>query len=226
MSRTGTRSRPGERGFTLLELLVAMVILGLTLALVGSGGRLFRDTGERLADRRDSMADLAILTTLLHERLGDAVALDFGRAGRNEASFLGTDEEARFLTLGRTIEPGGPLVLMAVGGGEDGGIEVLRAEIDATETSFAALDDTAVPKLERWPCRFPTSTSRISGARKVREPPSWHAAWQEEALLPLAVRLEPRAGRARPAADHRARFGRPWRRLCATPEAPPECVRE
>jgi prepilin-type N-terminal cleavage/methylation domain-containing protein len=225
MSRTGTHSRPDERGFTLLELLVAMVILGLTLALVGSGGRLLRDTGERLADRRDSMADLAILTTLLHERLGDAVALDFGRAGRTEASFLGTDEEARFLTLGRTIEPGGPLVLMAVGEREGGGIEVLRAEIDATESGFDALDDSG--RAEARALAMPISDVDIAyfGRKEGDRAAGWHAAWQEEALLPLAVRLDlEQAGRALPPIIVPVR--QTLASLCATPGAPPECVRE
>lgn len=225
MSQSGTRSRPGERGFTLLELLVAMVILGLTLALVGSGGRLLRDTGERLADRRDSMADLAILTTLLHERLGDAVALDFGRAGRTEASFSGTDAEARFLTLGRTIEPGGPLVLMAVGGREDGGIEVLRAEIDATETSFAALDDTRRAEARALAMSVSDVDIAYFGRKEGARAASWHAAWEEEALLPLAVRLElEQAGRALPPIIVPVRQS--LASLCATPEAPPECIRE
>ena len=225
MSRESAHSRPDERGFTLLELLVAMVILGLTLALVGSSGGLLRDTGERLADRRDSMADLAILTTLLQERLGDAVSLDFGRAGTTEASFLGTDDEARFLTLGRPIEPGKPLVLMAVSGRDGGGIEVLRAEIDATETSFAALDEPGRAEARALAMSISdvdiTYFGRKAGARAA----DWHAAWQEEVLLPLAIRLDlEQAGRALPPIIIPIRQSLPS--LCATPEAPAECFRE
>lgn len=225
MSREGRCSRPGERGFTLLELLVAMVILGLTLALVGSGGRLLRDTGERLADRRHSLADLTILTTLLQERLGDAVALDFGRAGRTEASFLGTGEEARFLTLGRSIEPGMPLVLMGVSGRDGGGIEVLRAEIDATETSFAVLDDQARVEARELAMSVTDLAFTYFGRKAGQGAASWHAAWQAEALLPLAVRLDlVQAGRALPPVIVPVRQS--LASLCATPEAPPECNRE
>jgi len=224
MSQRDILSCRSEGGFTLLELLVAMVILGLTLALVGSGGRLLRDTGERLADRRDSLADLAIVTTLLQERLGDAVALDFGRAGRTEASFLGTEEEARFLTLGRTIEPGGPLVLMAVSGREGGGIEVLRAEIDATETSFAALDDSGRATARALAMSISDVDIAYFGRKEGASAASWHATWQQEALLPLAVRLDlEQAGRPLPPIIVPVR--QTLASLCATPEPPPECIR-
>jgi len=225
MSEQGACRRSGERGFTLLELLVAMVILGLTLALVSSGGRLLRDTGERLADRRDSLADLAIVTTLLQERLGDAVTLDFGPAGRPEAAFLGTAEEARFLTLGRTIEPGKPLVLMAVARRDGGGIEVLRAGIDATETSFDALDDSGRAEARALATSISDVDISYFGRKEGERAAGWHAAWQQEALLPLAVRLDlEQAGRALPPiiVPVRQTLGA----LCATPVPPPECSRE
>lgn len=225
MRQCGSGNRPGERGFTLLELLVAMVILGLTLALVGSGGGLLRDTGERLADRRNALADLVILTTLLQERLGDAVAIDFGSTGRTEASFLGTGDEVRFLSLGRPIAPGRPLVLMAVGARDDGGIEVLRAEIGATETSFAALDDAGRAEARALALSISDVEIAYFGRKAGERAAGWHAAWEAEALLPSAVRLDlEQAGHALPPiiVPVRQTSGS----LCATPEAPPECFGE
>lgn len=222
MIKSADRSHHGERGFTLLELLVAMVILGITLTLVGSGGRLLRDTGDRLAGKRDALADLTVVTTLLQERLGDAVAVDFGRAGRTAVSFSGTRDEARFLTLGRNFEPGSPLVLMAIGKGENGGIEVLRAEIDATETSFAALDNASRTETRSLAGSVTDVEIDYFGRQDGADGAEWHTEWQEETRLPLAVRLRlQRSGRTLPPIIVPVR--QTLATLCATPEPPPVC---
>lgn len=62
MTRT---ARPGERGFTLIELMVVIVIIGLAstavvLAIPDPGGRV-RDEAERLAARTLAVRDAAII---------------------------------------------------------------------------------------------------------------------------------------------------------------------
>jgi len=222
MIKSADRGCRRDRGFTLLELLVAMVILGITLALVGSSGRLFRDTGDRLSSKRDALADLTVFTTLLHERLGDAVAVDFGRAGETAVSFSGTSDEARFLTLGRNFERGSPLVLMAIGKGEEGGIEVLRAEIDATETSFAALDNSSRTETRSLAMSVTDVEIDYFGRKDGADRAQWHVEWQEEMRLPLAVRLRLQSsGWALPPLIVPVR--QTLATLCATPEPPTEC---
>ncbi len=58
-------ARPGERGFTLIELMVVIVIIGLAstavvLAIPDPGGRV-RDEAERLAARTLAVRDAAII---------------------------------------------------------------------------------------------------------------------------------------------------------------------
>lgn len=215
-------SESGEAGFTLVEMIVALAILGLVLALLGSAAKLLRGTGDRLAERGAALADLALLDGLLQERLGDAIALDFGPPGRWVSSFDGRPDAARFMTLSPGFMPGEPLVAMAIGAAAAGGLELQRAEVAADAPGFAALE--APDRVESRRLAADVTALRLSyfGRKDGAAAAAWHATWQDERLLPRAVRLE---------LDH-ARLDLapiivPIRQslatLCATPEPGPAC---
>jgi general secretion pathway protein J len=224
MSRKLQRESGCEKGFTLLELLVAMAVLGLVMTLIGSTGRLLRETGDKLALRRDEGAELALVTTLLHERLGDAVALDFGQPGRPVASFSGNSDRVRFLTLGRSLEPSAPLVLMSINTVAEGGLELERAEIGASETSFAALETAGRFETRTLARSLGNVSIQYFGRRAGRPTSDWYDSWEEEPLLPQAVRfnLSETTDALPPIVVpiHQTHHS-----LCPSPQAPSTCVR-
>ena len=182
--------QPDQRGFTLVEVIVALVILGLIMGLLGTSARLLRGTGDRIVERGTALGDVALVTGLLQERLGDAVALDFGPEGRHVASFDGTAAGARFLTLSLGFAPGEPLVAMAIGAADGGGVELRLAELAADDPSFAALD--LQERLERRRLAPEVTGLRLGyfGRKRGASAPAWHAEWRDEPRLPRAVRLE------------------------------------
>lgn len=183
------RGADGERGFTLVEMIVALVLLGLVLALIGAGARLLRGTGERLTQRGDTLADLALFATLAQERLGDAVQLDFGPAGQPAAAFDGTAARVRFLTVAPDFQPGAPLLAMAIGAGSETGIWLELAPLAADQKDFAVLDNEDVTE-RRVLLADATSLEISYFGRHGDAEPAWHDAWQGETRMPRAVRFD------------------------------------
>lgn len=182
--------RAGEQGFTLLEVIVALMLLGLVLGLVGSGARLLRGTGDRLADRSAMLGDLTLLTTILQERLGDAVSLEFGEAGSRFASFDGTADRARFVTVAPDVAAGEPLVAMEIGAAQEGGVGLVLAALVATDRSFARLEGTATTAPRRFLADAAAVRLGYFGRKGSAARAEWHESWQGQPRLPRAVRLE------------------------------------
>jgi general secretion pathway protein J len=179
----------GERGFTLVEMVVALVLLGLVLALIGAGARVLRGTGDRLTERGDGLADLALFSTVVQERLGDAVQLDFGPAGRSIVAFDGNAAHLRFLTITQDFQPGAPLLAMEIGSDPETGIWLGLAPLAADQTDFGALDDTGLT--ERRVLVGDATALRISYfGRQGDANPAWHDVWQDQERMPRAVRFD------------------------------------
>ena len=219
---TRRRRNGAEAGFTLVEMLVALAVLGLILGLLGGAAKLLRGTGDRLAERAAALGDLGLVADLLQERLGAAVALDVGPPGRWVTAFDGQPDRVRFSTMAADWAPGEPLVAMAIGRAETGGLVLWRAELAADSPGFGLLD--LEERVERRLLAPDVLDLRLGyfGRKAGEATATWHPTWQAERRLPEAVRLE---------LDHRrldlAPIIVPIRQslgpLCATPEPGPEC---
>lgn len=211
-----------EAGFTLVELIVALAVLGLVLGLLGSAAKLLRGTGDRVAERAAALGDLGLVADVLQDRLGAAVALDMGPPGQWVIAFDGQPEAVRFTTLSSDLAPGEPLVAMAIGTAEAGGLELWRAEIAADAPGFRVFESPE--RVERRLLASEVVALRLGyfGRKDGDAAATWHSTWQAERRLPQAVRLD---------LDHRrldlAPIIVPVRQslgpLCATPEPGPEC---
>lgn len=211
-----------EAGFTLVEMLVALAVLGLILGLLGGAAKLLRGTAERLAERAVALGDLGLVADLLQDYLGAAVSLDVGPPGRWVTAFDGQPDLVRFSTLAPDVVPGEPLVVMAIGGVETGGLVLWRGEIAADAPGFRVLD--LAEQVERRLLAPDVLALQLGyfGRKEGEATAAWHRAWQAERRLPEAVRLD---------LEHRwldlAPIIVPIRQslgpLCATPVPGPEC---
>lgn len=74
------RRGAGQGGFTLLEMLVALMLLGLVTAAIAAGLRLAVDAGQRLTQAGQQQAHRLILETKLRDLLGSALPHHFSAA--------------------------------------------------------------------------------------------------------------------------------------------------
>jgi general secretion pathway protein J len=89
---------PDLRGFTLLELLIAITVLSLIVVIVGSSMRLgFRaaDAGER---KIESLERLRRSVTIIDAQIQSAIPLTFSNQTERRTFFRGDKEGLRFVT--------------------------------------------------------------------------------------------------------------------------------
>jgi general secretion pathway protein J len=187
---------PGEGGFTLVELLVASVILGLVATLMLGGMRFAGRATESADARREAVESTLTGLGLLRLTLGRALPLHVRVENRDRLAFEGGSERVRFATFEPDYVPGWPLVAYEYAVAERGGrylLEVRRAALDPARPDLAAA-------LEEAPARAVLGFAgpvRLAyyGAPGPRDAPGWRGEWRgsEAQALPRAVRVGPDA---------------------------------
>ena len=93
-------SAPAERGFTLIEILVAVTLLGLLMAALFGGVRLGVRAWETSGTRLDDRARLAAVQDFLRDRLTEAYEAGDQATGEVvEPGFVGEPDRLSFVTL-------------------------------------------------------------------------------------------------------------------------------
>jgi general secretion pathway protein J len=182
--------RPGERGFTLLELLVALTLLGLLMAALLGGLRLGARAWDVSSERLEWSSRIQTVQAFLRRRLTEAAPLAVSKpSGEYEPAFLGGPDALRFTSLlPMQLGPGFHLMVLETqtsGGqtdlvlrwrpfvptiGEDEGEvaeRVLLADIDTLEIAY-------------------------HGVREIDQPADWYARWSVLEATPDLVRIQVR----------------------------------
>lgn len=190
--------RRGEAGFTLLELLVALTILALVVAVGTLGLRVVtRGIERRDATSAQVAAEMQALE-LLRGQLGRALPLDWGPQGRFLVAFEGDADRLRFVNAQPAYQPSSGLVMweLALADGGRGGrrLIVRRVPTGPERAGFGRLAEAEGRELLRVPAGWRFDYFGPIG----RQPQDlgWVASWRDAPALPLAVRLAGDAGEA------------------------------
>ncbi len=195
MTRPGHGSDQG--GFTLLEMLIAMTLLGLVMAMVFGGLRLGARAWESSDTSATNLARLEAVHGFLRRSLAaSATVLASNDKGKRLILFAGDDQRLEFATL---LPPylgiGGfhRLVLAAVGDGKDRRL-TLKSRLyqgmgDGTDGGTPGADDGEETVLMEGIAGIELA---YFGALDSNSDAGWHQGWREAAALPELIRVRVR----------------------------------
>lgn len=165
-----------RRGFTLIEVMIALVIGSVVVLLAYATLRTGVDVQERVAEARD--ADEAAMT--MRAMLGDAMR-HAGAADDREPRGMHTDSDVsgrpvRFSFVSRGITP------------PHGGADAWRVSLSADSIGVTL---TAAPlDVSQTPLRLTTRHARTFAVRFLeRDDAEWRTDWNDPTRLPTAVEV-------------------------------------
>lgn len=183
------------RGFTLLELLIGMTLLGFILSLLYGGLRLATSSWNTIEERIESSADEQAGRALVRRLITTAQPLHWPRSTVKPLAFDGDAASVRLIAP-LTGQIGLQAIELAIepnpGGSRDDGSGSERLVLRHGSLHFDA-DDFAV-NLRTLPARPLLERLRHGefsyfGLVKKGDPPQWLAQWTSTENLPLLVRL-------------------------------------
>jgi general secretion pathway protein J len=186
-----------EQGFTLLELLVAITLLGMLMAALFGGLRLGARVWETGEARLDASAQVQIVQDFLRQRLAESLPLEAAPAedGSSEPLFQGGIEALRFANVLPDYLGAGlylmELALADAPEGKAGRNLVLRwrpLDLSATSSEDAATEPEERVLLEG----IEGLELAYFGSPDPRLAPEWWPEWRGQSAFPGLVRVQVR----------------------------------
>ena len=181
--------KAAQKGFTLLELLIGMVLLGLILTLLFGGLRL----GARSWDSGDKRVDDSTQLRAIHGFMRRELSMAFPLRWKNEAdtrlAFAGEHDVLKFVApLPVQVNAGGLYLLgLELENGDEGQRLIMkRALFNSENKDFSSLEQGEKSVLTEH-----VETMGISyfGAATPGGEPGWQEKWDDPQRLPLLVRI-------------------------------------
>jgi general secretion pathway protein J len=213
-SRLGTARRRSSRGFTLIELIIALVLMALIAALMfGSLSMAARswDGGEAKADQVSSMRQAQ---AFLREQIEAELPLRLKKVVELPLMFAGERDEIRYVAaMPPRVQEGGAYFfrLAVMRNGEKSQLVLERKIPDPAATQNPEFTDAEHSVLADGIAELRVSYfGRDANAADV-DLPSWRDRWYDRQRLPLLVRIEVKPVK-----------GLPWPTLVVEPRRAPE----
>jgi general secretion pathway protein J len=179
----------GQRGFTLLELLVAMVLLSLLTLAIGGGLRFGVRAWEASGRRSSHVLDVQTVQDAIRRQLGQALPLVLPEAtlGQVRVAFDGRPNRVRFVAP-IPVEVGGGLHTFTIGrlDGTPDGVLLMAWHPFNPDSDFDR--EHAGEQIELLSGVSAISISYF-GANEPGAAAAWHDRWRNAASLPGLVRV-------------------------------------
>jgi general secretion pathway protein J len=182
-----------QHGFTLLELLVAITLLGVLMAALFGALRLGARVWETGAARLDATARVQVVQDFLRQQLGQTVPLteitdDPGASG--VLLFAGASDGLRFVSLlPEHLGAGASLMELALRqparAGEPGDLVLRMRPLDPSSDGPVPAEIEERVLIER----IASLEVAYFGAGRADAAPVWWQEWQDQRSLPALVRM-------------------------------------
>jgi general secretion pathway protein J len=187
--------RAREVGFTLIEMLVGLALLGLLTLVLFSALRFGSQSWERAEGKSLQVVDLAIMESMLRRELGKAFPLRVGLASENKIAFEGDEHGVRFLAaLPAHFSTGGlSLVELRFEAGGDlteskpGRLSIRHALQNGLETDFTA---DQKPQESTLISGLVAAEFAYFGWASDQGEPKWNSSWSQNGRFPMLVRVK------------------------------------
>lgn len=181
--------RGAQRGFTLLELLIGMVLLGLILTLLFGGLRLGARSWDSGDKRNDDSVQMRAIQGFIRRELSQAFPLRWKHEVDTRLAFAGTPDTLKFAAPLPAQVSGGGLYLLGLEleHGDAGQRLIMKRALANSE----ARDFSSLEQGEKSVLTEHIDSMRISyfGATAPRNEPGWQEKWDDPQSLPLLVRI-------------------------------------
>lgn len=179
-----------QRGFTLLELLIGMVLLGLILTLLFGGLRLGAKSWDSGEKRADDAAQLRAIHGFMRRELSQVFPWRWKKEVDSRLAFLGAADAVSFVAPLPSQVSGGGLYLLALE--LERGVEGERLIMKRTLTDSAAKDFSGLEQGEKSLLAEHIDKMSIAyfGSTTPESEPDWQDKWDDPQRLPLLVRIQ------------------------------------
>ncbi len=184
------KARRLAQGFTLLELLIAMVLLGFMMGLLFSGLNLGTRSWEAGERRMTTSSRQAVVVDFIRRTLERTCPLHWRKDNEDLLAFAGEAESLRFVGPLAKNEgmPANHLIAFELAAGDAGHDLVMRWQWpDPREPGFGPAD-AATPKVLIKAVK--EATFAYFGAESDSDEPAWHDRWLARKAPPDLIRLQ------------------------------------
>lgn len=179
-----------QNGFTLLELLIGMVLLGMMLTLLFGGLRLGSRSWDSGEQRADETAQLRAIQGFIRRELGQALPLRWKNEVDTRLAFEGTSGTLKFVApLPAQVSVGGLYLLGLELENADEGQRLImkRALTEAATKDFSSLEQGEKSVLAD---HVENMTIAYFGSATAEGELGWQEKWDDPQRLPLLVRIQ------------------------------------
>jgi len=180
----------GGRGFTLVELLLALTLMSMLLALAYGGLRAATRATDRGQTILEDSSRIRMAHQFVHRQLNQIVPLAFAtnEAGDERTVFIGEPDRIRFVApMPGYLGFGGPQVQeLAIVRGDDSLQLVLSHALLQGFEEERLYDRPPIPLLSE----IGSASFSFLGRDENGELAGWTSTWVEGAVLPVSVSLE------------------------------------
>lgn len=180
-------ARRGERGFTLIEVLVSLTLLGALVAMLSGALRLGLIGRETVDGRAEWLEDVRISQTFVRQYIEAARPFSWVIDRRTEVAFEGSIESVSFVAAMPGWQSPGGLYLVRIA--REGDRLILTRRITSGEVAgFDFSSDVERTILATGIARL--DFSYFGDAPPFDGTPGWRDEWRGRAATPRLVRLE------------------------------------